>query len=61
MSGSWNGTIFIWKISSGENIRRIDVGKPVFTIRVLLNGFQIAFGLNTNNDNFRIYNYSSGD
>ena len=61
VSGSWDKTIHIWKISTGENIRIIPIGQPVNSVRVLLNGFQIACGLLSFSGELRIYNYSSGN
>jgi WD40 repeat protein len=61
VSGSFDHTIQIWKISTGENIGRIDVGLSVFSLKVLLNGFQIICGLEDYRENLRIYNYSSGE
>jgi WD40 repeat protein len=60
VSGSDDGTIHIWKIRTGLTLKRIPVGRRVFTVKSILNSFQIACGLYDSND-LRIYNYSSGD
>ena len=60
VSGSDDKEIHIWKISTGEIIRKISTGYFVNSVRVFLDGFQIACGLNSNGYNFDIYNYSSG-
>jgi len=61
LSGSSDQIIHIWKISTGLTLNTIDVGYRVYSVRVLLNGFQIACGLNSNSENLRIYDYSSDD
>ncbi len=57
VSGSLDGTIQIWKISTGECVRKINVGALINSVIVLSNGFQIVCGLNTDSNNLRIYNY----
>jgi WD40 repeat protein len=56
VSGSFDMTIHIWKISSGEDLNKIDVGAPVYSIKLLSNGL-IACGLERN---INIYEYSTG-
>jgi WD40 repeat protein len=61
VSGSFDGTIQIWKISTGKCVRKINVSERINSVKVLPNGFQIVCGLNTYNNSLRIYNYSTGD
>jgi WD40 repeat protein len=44
VSGSDDGTIHIWKISTGETVQKIIVSERVNSVRVLLSGQQIACG-----------------
>ncbi len=60
-SGSFDGTIQIWKISTGECVRKINVSERINSVKVLSSGFRIVCGLNTYSNNLRIYNYSTGD
>jgi WD40 repeat protein len=59
VSGSDDQTIRIWKISTGETVKIINVGVPVFAVRVFSIEFkQIICGKYAN---LQIYNYSTGD
>ena len=58
VSGSDDGTIHIWKISTGETVQKIIVSERVNSVRVLLSGQQIACGCGIN---LCIYNYTTGD
>ena len=62
VSGSEDKTIHIWKISTGQTKMKIDTGLEVYSVKVLLNGFQIACGLygSFRVEDLRIYNYRSG-
>jgi WD40 repeat protein len=61
VSGSNDGTIHIWKISTGETVKKINVSLSVHSVKVLLNGQQIACGLGGfGGINLRIYNYTTG-
>jgi WD40 repeat protein len=62
VSGSNDNTIRIWKISTGETLNIIDVGVPVYVVRVFSIEYkQIVCGLNDNSNNIQIYNYETGD
>ncbi len=57
VSGSNDNTIHIWEISSGKNLKIIDVGDSVNSIKSLSNGL-IACGLYKN---INIYEYSTAN
>ncbi len=68
VSGSTDGTIHVWRISTGktlitfnasESIVSYDVA-AVLSIKTLSNGL-IACGLEHSSDNLRIFNYTTGD
>jgi len=59
VSGSWDGTIQIWLISTGQNIKKIIVESLVISIKLILNGNQIACGLAGSTDNLRIYDMNT--
>ena len=63
VSGSNDGTIQIWKISSGETLKKINVNIWINSVRVLLSSSLqlIACGCLDVRNNLRIYNYTSGD
>ena len=61
VSGGNDTIVNIWKISTGANIRRIDVGQTVYSLTVLLNRFQFVVGVLSTFNNLRIYNSSSGN
>jgi WD40 repeat protein len=56
VSGSMDNTIHIWKISTGENLKAIDAGDWVYSVKSLSNGL-IACGLYAN---IKIYEYTTG-
>lgn len=58
-SSSWDGTIHIWKISTGQTLGKIDIGNPLYSMKVLSNGFQLAYSLFSSSDTLRIYNYTT--
>jgi WD40 repeat protein len=62
MSGSYDTTIQIWKISTGETLKIINVGVSVYVVRVFsLENKQIVCGTGSTSDNLKIYNYDTGD
>jgi WD40 repeat protein len=59
VSGSFDNTIRIWKISTGETLKVIPLSLYVYAVRVFSIEYkQIACGLNSNN--LQIYNYETG-
>jgi WD40 repeat protein len=64
VSGSYDQTIRIWKISTCQTIKIISTSANVFTVRVLSNRFQkqqIACGLSDTGKTSRINIYEQGD
>jgi WD40 repeat protein len=62
VSGSRDNTIRIWKISTGETLKRINVNSRVNVVRVFSIEYkQIVCGLESLSNNLQIYNYSTGD
>jgi len=64
VSGSQDGTIQVWKISTGETLLNISLLSTVYTVRVLTNGFQIVAGGYLENEfisNLRIFNLKAND
>jgi WD40 repeat protein len=62
VSGSGDGTMRIWRISTGETLKRISVGAVVYVVRVFSIEYkQIVCGKDGSNNNLQIYNYSTGD
>ena len=59
MSVSWDEQIHIWKISTGQTLGKIDIGNPLYSMKVLSNGFQLAYSLFSSSDTLRIYNYTT--
>jgi WD40 repeat protein len=57
VSGSWDNTIHIWKISTGETLKTINASSSVYSIRSLSKGL-IACGLDKN---ISIYEYKTGN
>ena len=61
VSGSYDQTIRIWKISTGETLKIINANGAVFVVRVFSIEYkQIVCGLNDNTNNIQIYNYNTG-
>jgi WD40 repeat protein len=61
ISGSDDQTIQIWKISTSETLKIINVGASVFVVRVFsVVNKQFVCGIGATSDNLRIYNYSTG-
>jgi WD40 repeat protein len=59
VSGSNDQTIHIWKISTGETLRIINVNALVYVVRVFSIEYkQIVCG---SSNNLQIYNYTTGD
>jgi WD40 repeat protein len=62
VSGSSDKTIKIWRISSGETLKTINVSAVVLVVRVFSVEYKlIVCGLNDNSNNLQIYNYETGD
>jgi WD40 repeat protein len=62
VSGSADYTIRIWKISTGETLKIINVNTGVYVVRVFSIEYkQIVCGTGGTTNNIRIYNYSTGD
>jgi WD40 repeat protein len=62
VSGSNDQTIRIWKISTGETLKIINVGAPVYVVRVFSIEYkQVICGKLGTSNNIQIYNYSTGD
>jgi len=62
VSGSEDQTIRIWKISTGETVKIINVGADVFVVRVFSIEYkQIVCGLFGTSKNLQIYNYTTGN
>ncbi len=62
VSGSWDNTIRIWKISTGETLKIINVNAAVTVVRVFsIEHKQIVCGKTSASDNIQIYNYGTGD
>ena len=57
-SGSLDNTIQIWCISTGATLRTINVNQWVLSLKLLVNGFYLAAGLQ--NGNICIYNINDG-
>ena len=57
-SSSWDGTIHIWKISTGQTLRKINIGNSLYSMKVLSDGFQLAYSLF--GSTLRITNYTTG-
>ena len=61
VSGSKDSTIQIWRISTGETIKIINVSSPVFVLRVFSIEYkQIVCGKLGTSNNLQIYNYNTG-
>jgi len=62
VSGSWDNTIRIWKISTGETLKIINAYAAINVIRVFsIEHKQIVCGKQSASNNIQIYNYSTGD
>jgi WD40 repeat protein len=62
VSGSEDKTIRIWKISTGETLKIINVNAVVYVVRVFSIEYkQIVCGKASSSNNLQIYNYSTGD
>jgi WD40 repeat protein len=60
VSGSYDQTIRIWRISTGETLKIINVN--VYVVKVFsIEHKQIVCGKQTASDNIQIYNYGTGD
>ena len=57
VSGSYDNTVHIWKISTGQTLNTINAGDWVISVKSLSNGL-IACGLYRN---INIYEYSTGN
>ncbi len=61
VSGSWDWTIRIWKISTGETLKRINLNVRVNVVRVFSIEYkQIVCGTYGLSNNLVIYNYETG-
>jgi WD40 repeat protein len=61
VSGSYDKTIRIWKISTGETLQTINVNVAVYVVRVFSIEYkQIVCGKNGASNNLQIYNYETG-
>ena len=61
VSGSWDNTIRIWKISTGETLNIINCSSLVYVVRVYsFENNQIVCGTSDYSNNLRIYNYETG-
>jgi WD40 repeat protein len=61
VSGSQDNTIQIWRISTGETVKIINVGADVFAVRVFSIEYkQIVCGKGGPSNNLQIYNYETG-
>ena len=62
VSGSHDQTIRIWRISTGETLKVINVGASVFVVRVFSIEYkQIVCGKDSSSNNLQIYNYETGN
>ncbi len=62
VSGSDDQTIQIWKISTGETLKIINVNVAVYVVRVFSIEYkQIVCGTAGTSNNLKIYNYETGD
>jgi COMPASS component SWD3 len=62
VSVSWDNTIRIWKISTGETSKIINVNAGMFVVRVFsIDNKQIVCGKGGTINNLQIYNYSTGN
>jgi WD40 repeat protein len=62
VSGSKDKTIRIWKISTGETLKIINVGVAVYVVRVFSIEYnQIVCGTAGTSNNLQIYNYETGN
>lgn len=60
VSGSYDGRLQIWKISTGDTLKIINVEAWVNTLLVTSNKLLVC-GLSSPVENIRLYNYSTGD
>jgi COMPASS component SWD3 len=61
VSGSFDNTIRIWKISTGETLKVIPLSLYVYAVRVFSIEYkQIVCGLESFSNNLQIYNYETG-
>ncbi len=62
VSGSYDKTIRIWRISTGETLKTINVNAAVSVVRVFsLENKQIVCGKLGTSNNLQIFNYETGD
>lgn len=62
VSGSADNTIQIWKISTAETLKIINVNMGVYAVRIFsIEYTQIVCGLLGSSNNLQIYNYSTGN
>jgi WD40 repeat protein len=62
VSGSYDQTIQIWGISTGETLQIINVNAWVYVVRVFSIEYkQIVCGTYGSSDNLQIFNYDTGD
>ncbi len=62
VSGSKDNTIQIWKISTGETLKMINVNAELYVVRVFsVENKQIVCGKSGTSNNLQIYNYETGD
>ena len=57
-SGSWDQTIQLWSISTGQTRGKINTGVGVDSLQLLSNGFYLAAGLS--NGQIQIFNINTG-
>jgi len=62
VSGSWDGTVRIWKISTGETLKIMNFNSWVFVVRVFsIEKTHIVIGNGGSSSNLEIYNYTTGN
>ncbi len=62
VSGSFDSTIQIWKISTGETLKIINVSAWMYAVRVFSIEYkQIVCGKSGGSNNLQIYNYATSD
>jgi len=61
VSGSQDNTILIWKISTGETLKKINVSTSVYVVRIFSVEYkQIVCGIGGSSNNLQIYSYDTG-
>ena len=59
VSGSFDYTIRFWKISSGSEIKNYSTTKPIYSLKLLTNGF-LAIGFQAGINNLQLFNWTMG-